>query len=115
MSEVQSEAGPLCLCAQVPAGKGLQLLWDGRTARVLPAELVFLWTPPDIAFPCDVGFAMKASDLVSHFWHQIPLYPCSLEIMFCASACSAGSTFCQKTMQIPANKSQTSPFTSFDT
>ena len=111
----RGEAGPLCLCAQVPVGKGLQLLWDGRTVRELPAELIFLWTPSDISFPCVAGFAMKASDHVSHFWHQIRLYQCPLEIMFYASASSMGSTFCQKTMHIPANKGQTSPFTSFET
>lgn len=110
----RGEAVPLCLYAQVPAGKDLQLLRDGRTVRVLSAEVVFLWTPSDISFPCDVGFAMKASDHVSHFWHQIPLYSCPLEIMFWASVCSVGSTFCQNPMQIPANKGQTTPFTSFD-
>lgn len=98
----------------VPLWKGLQLLWDGRTVTVLPAELVCLWTPSDFPFPCDVGFAMKASDHVRHFCHQIPLYLCPFEIMFIASVCSAGSTFCQKAMQVPANKGQTSAFTSFD-
>lgn len=91
----RGEAGPLCLRAQVPAGKDLQLLWGGRTVRALPAELVFLWAPSGISFPCDVGFAIKASDRMSHFWHQIPLYPCPLEITFCASVCSAERTFCK--------------------
>lgn len=98
----------------VPLWKGLQLLWHGRTVRGLLAELVCLWTPSDFSFPCDVGFAMKASDCMRHFWHQITLYLCPFEIMFVASVCSAGSTFCQKNVQIPANKGHTSPFTSFD-
>jgi len=105
----------MCVCAQGAAGKGLQLLWDGRRVRRLSAEPVFLWTPADISFSCDVGFAVKASDHVSHFWHQIPLYLCALEIMICASACSTGSTCCQKPTQIPASKGQTSPFISSDT